>query len=145
MHRTFASRQSANEDNSAAQKHHKDMERDAKDVQTVPRTKSSLWNIRGLSYGGIKHAIATQRRQSTRIFTDMVHNIDHVIEGEGNALAYALQWCEKATHINRRYLIVCAFLFAVIYLSLGRSASTLCNILGMIYPIYASIKASGKF
>ena len=119
------------------------MEQEAKDIQTVPKTKSSLWKI-GLSYGGIKHALIRQRRQSTRILTDMVHNIDHVIEGEDNALAYTLHWCEKATHVNRRYLIVGAFLFAVIYLSLGRSASTLCNILGMVYPIYASIKATGK-
>jgi hypothetical protein len=110
--------------------------------ETVPRTKSSLW--KGLSLGGLKHTLITQRRQSTRIISDMVHNIDHVIEGDGNALAYTLHWFEKATHINRRYLIVGAFLFAVVYLSLGRSAGTLCNILGVIYPMYASIKASGK-
>jgi hypothetical protein len=118
------------------------MAQDSKEVQTVPKTKSSLWQM-GLSFGGLKHTLITQRRQSTRIITDMVHNIDHVIEGDDNVLAYTLHWFEKATHINRRYLIVGAFLFAVIYLSLGRSAGTLCNILAMVYPIYASIKASG--
>ncbi|XP_028398510.1 receptor expression-enhancing protein 5-like [Dendronephthya gigantea] len=119
------------------------MAEDSKEIQTVPRTKSSLWRM-GISLGGLKHTLITQRRQSTRIITDMVHNIDHVIEGDGNMLASTLHWFEKATHINRRYLIVAVFLFAVSYLSLGRNAGTLCNILGMIYPIYASIKASEK-
>ena len=116
------------------------MEPDAQ-LQTVPKTKSGLWQM-GLSFGGLKHTLITQRRQSTRIISDMVHNIDHVIEGDDNILAYTLHWFERATHINRRYLIVGAFLFAVIYLSLGRSAGTLCNVLGMVYPIYASIKAA---
>ena len=119
------------------------MAQESKETETVPKTKSSLWKM-GLSLGGLKHTLIAQRRQSTRIITDMVHNIDHAIEGDNNALAYTLHWCEKATHINRRYLIVGAFVFAVIYLSLGRSAGTLCNILGMVYPIYSSIKASGK-
>lgn len=72
----------------------------------------------------------------------MVHGFDHVIDGDDNVLSSTLHWFEKTTHINRRYLFVGAFLFAASYLSMGRGAGTLCNILGMIYPIYASIKAA---
>ena len=84
----------------------------------------------------------SQRRQSTRLIEDMVHGFDHVIDGDDNVVASTLTWFEKITHINRRYLFIAAILFSFAYLSMGRNAGSLCNILAMVYPIYASIKAS---
>lgn len=115
---------------------------DQESIEIVPKAKPSLWKLAGSTLGGWKTTLACQRRESTKLLSNMVNGFEHVLDADDNVLARTLTLLENATHINRRYLFVGAFLFAVSYLSMGRSAGTLCNILGMVYPIYASIKAT---
>ena len=118
------------------------MSQTSQEVSIVPQSKSSIWKV---ALSGLSQTFSTQRRESTRIITDIVHSLDDVIECEDNVLARTLRLFENATHISRRYLIIGAFFFAVCYLCMGRSAGVMCNVLGTIYPIYASIKAAGQF
>ena len=111
------------------------------EFETIPRAKSSLWQLTN-ALGSWKSVLYTQRRQSKKLIEDMVNGFDHCLDGDNNVVVSTLTWFERATHINRRYLFIGAILFAVSYLSMGRNAGTLCNVLGMTYPIYASIKAT---
>lgn len=111
-------------------------------TEVVPKAKHSLWKLAGSTLGGWKTTLASQRRQSTKLISNMVNGFEHVLDDDDNVLARTLTLLENVTNINRRYLFVATFLFAVSYLSMGRSAGTLCNVLGMVYPIYASIKAT---
>lgn len=109
-------------------------------TDTVPPRKPSMWKVSN-ALVELKSKLASRRRQSTELISNMVHGFENVIDGDDNILGSTLSWFEKATHINHRYLFLGSVLFAASYLSMGRGASTLCNILGMIYPAYASMKA----
>ncbi|XP_025772099.1 receptor expression-enhancing protein 6 [Puma concolor] len=65
---------------------------------------------------------------------------EHFLE-QRNLAAEALRALEAKTGVDKRYLATGAATLLSLYLLFGFGASLLCNVIGFVYPAYASIKA----
>lgn len=65
---------------------------------------------------------------------------EHFLE-ERNFATEALGALEARTGVEKRYLAAGAVTLLSLYLLFGYGASLLCNLIGFVYPAYASIKA----
>ncbi|XP_045347212.1 receptor expression-enhancing protein 6 isoform X1 [Leopardus geoffroyi] len=65
---------------------------------------------------------------------------EHFLE-QRNLATEALRALEAKTGVDKRYLATGAATLLSLYLLFGFGASLLCNVIGFVYPAYASIKA----
>ncbi|XP_004866000.2 receptor expression-enhancing protein 6 isoform X2 [Heterocephalus glaber] len=65
---------------------------------------------------------------------------EHFLE-QRNFATEALEALEARTGVEKRYLAAGAVTVLSLYLLFGHGASLLCNLIGFVYPAYASIKA----
>ncbi|XP_029773649.1 receptor expression-enhancing protein 6 [Suricata suricatta] len=65
---------------------------------------------------------------------------EHLLE-QRNLATEALGALEAKTGVDKRYLAAGATTLLSLYLLFGFGASLLCNVIGFVYPAYASIKA----
>ncbi|XP_023572858.1 receptor expression-enhancing protein 6 isoform X2 [Octodon degus] len=66
--------------------------------------------------------------------------VEHFLE-QKNFATEALGALEARTGVEKRYLAAGAVTLLSLYLLFGYGASLLCNLIGFVYPAYASIKA----
>jgi len=60
---------------------------------------------------------------------------------EKNKFTDVLELVEQKTNVRRLYLVLGLGVFLAFYLMIGYGADFLCNLIGFMYPAYASIKA----
>ena len=52
---------------------------------------------------------------------------------------------EEKTGVKKSYQVIIASVLVVLWLASGQAGQLLCNLIGILYPSYASIKAIGIF
>jgi len=60
---------------------------------------------------------------------------------EKNKVTELLEKAEKATGVRRLYIAQGIIGFVALYMIIGHFAALICNLVGFVYPAYASIKA----
>uniref|UniRef100_A0A6M2DJR0 Receptor expression-enhancing protein n=1 Tax=Xenopsylla cheopis TaxID=163159 RepID=A0A6M2DJR0_XENCH len=68
-------------------------------------------------------------------------NLEKSLNDDTKPWASILQWAEDKTGANRLYIFVGFVAFTSLYLVFGFGAQLVCNVIGFMYPAYASMKA----
>jgi len=76
----------------------------------------------------------------TQNFENWKANLDKKLH-EKNKFTDLLEVVEKKTNVRRLYLVLGLAAFLAFYLMIGYGADFLCNLIGFVYPAYASVKA----
>ncbi|KAL1110494.1 hypothetical protein AAG570_008022 [Ranatra chinensis] len=67
--------------------------------------------------------------------------LDESLSDESKPWTPLLSYLEEKTGVKRFYLFMAIVILTGIYLVIGYAAQLLCNIIGFLYPAYASMKA----
>ena len=80
---------------------------------------------------------------TNKFIEDKVNKIDEWIKNNPKLEEYLIP-IEEKTKVKKAYLVLIGMAFVVLWLASGHAAQLICNLIGIIYPSYASIKAIGK-
>ena len=68
-------------------------------------------------------------------------SLDDFLKKEDNVISVGLARVEALTGVSRLYLAVSLIVLFTSYMVLGQFAQLICNLIGFVYPAYASLVA----
>jgi receptor expression-enhancing protein 5/6 len=76
----------------------------------------------------------TDKKNKYQEFKESVHLYLHADNPFANALGYV----EKYTKVDRQYIALAIIVLLVLYIMIGWGAALVVNLIGFVYPAYAS-------
>ncbi|KAJ0171905.1 hypothetical protein K1T71_012668 [Dendrolimus kikuchii] len=74
-------------------------------------------------------------------FQEYRDNLERILNDKSQPWTKYLEKAEQKTGVNRVYLFMGFVAFTGLYLVFGFGAELICNLIGFVYPAYASMKA----